>query len=364
MARQVHAGAHACSWGCERNRPLTHFQSLCYHRARRRSELARAAKRRRDKDECKRLGRSGGCVITEHLWYFSWSDGFPVAVVHALLHSVFRSLLRFMFRDVAPGIEPDTIVSKAARKTILKRGAQIIPTNDIGRGYKCVIQHLGMYTFEDLRNLALVYGKYIFREPVLPPTLAAMYNDVCTAIEHYLTFGDFTQEARRRAHAALLRFAKKVRFPRPAGCNCCVCHATTVETRPCTVSPRVGSSLTTARQHAALLTWRMPPTNPPNQVESMPDCEHMLTPSLHVLLCRLAVGFCGMRVVKTAGAQEVCVGHLQVWHACCLPHTHAQKSKHCLLTSCMPPHCTPPGFGNRSERVGRWHVTPSMSSSA
>lgn len=179
-------------------------------RARLRSRLARRAARRRDKEELKRLGRTGGCVVTQHLWYFSWSDGFPVPVVHALLHGVFKSLVRFMLRDAPPGANSDTFVSAAARKIILERGTHIIATNDIGRAYKCVFKHLGLYTFEDLKNLALVYGKYLFRGDVLPPTLRTMYNNVCTAIEHYLTFGNFNSDARQRAHGALLSFAKKV----------------------------------------------------------------------------------------------------------------------------------------------------------
>ena len=164
----------------------------------------------RSGDKLKRLGRTRGCVMTQHLWCFSWSDGFPVPVVHALLHGVFKSLLRFMFRDVGAGVDPDTIVSKTARKDILQRGAHLIPTADIARGYKCVIKHLGIYTFEDLKNLALVYGKYIFLDNVLPRTLMTMYTNVCTAIRHYLSFGDFTKEARQEAKKALLDFARKV----------------------------------------------------------------------------------------------------------------------------------------------------------
>ena len=70
----------------------------------------------------------------------------------------------------------------------------------------------------------------MFHDGLLPPLLEQMWGNLCTAIRHYLTFGDFSDGARGRARAALLAYAK--------------------------------------------------------QVETLPKCQHLLTPSLHVLLCR------------------------------------------------------------------------------
>jgi hypothetical protein len=150
--------------------------------------------------------------MLKYLWYFSWHDGFPVSVAHALLHNVFGKFLRLALRK--PGAA-DTTISDAACKTIEERGKHIIGTRDIGRTYKSVLDYLGQYTFEDYKNLALVYGKYLFHGDVLPPTLRTMYNQLCTAIKHYLTFGDFSRAARLSAQAALLAFAKKVRAGPP-----------------------------------------------------------------------------------------------------------------------------------------------------
>ena len=178
----------------------------------------------------KRLGRTGRCIITQMLPYFDWCDSFIVPVVHALLHNVAGGFLCFALRPITDTTNRDTVISNAARKVLRDRRRHIIPTCDIGRGYKCVVKHPGLYTFEDYKNFALVYCLYMFHGDILPPLLAEMWANLCTAIGHYLTFGEFTDAARRRARAALLSYAK--------------------------------------------------------QVETLPECQHLLTPSLHVLLCR------------------------------------------------------------------------------
>lgn len=155
------------------------------------------------------LGRKCSCSTIRWLWYFDWLDGFPVPVAHALLHNVFGGFLVFALRKPAEGDDPDTIISKEGRRRIADLGRHIIATSDIGRTYKCVLKHLGLYTFEDYKNLALVYGQYVQR-PALPATLRGMYDDLVTAIRHYLTFGEFTTAARTAAAEALLRYAKTV----------------------------------------------------------------------------------------------------------------------------------------------------------
>lgn len=136
-------------------------------------------------------------------------DGFTVPVAHALLHNVFGSFLAFALRRPTEGDDPNTIISPASRRSIAERGRHIIATSDIGRTYKCLLKHLGLYTFEDYKNLALVYGQYVLR-PALPPLLQHMFDDLVTAIRHYLTFGEFTTQTRAAAAAALLRYAQTV----------------------------------------------------------------------------------------------------------------------------------------------------------
>lgn len=179
------------------------------------------------------LGRKCSCSIVQWLWYFNWLDGFPVAVAHALLHNVFGSFLAFALRKPADGDYPGTIVTPEGRRSIAELGRHVIPTSDIGRAYKCVLKHLGLYTFEDYKNLALVYGQYVLR-PALPTALQQMYDDLVIAIRHYLTFGEYTAAAHTAAAAALRRYA--------------------------------------------------------GAVEAEPAMVKMLTPSLHVLVCRCAVG--------------------------------------------------------------------------
>lgn len=168
------------------------------------------------------------------LFYFDWCDSVVVPVVHALLHNVVGGFLSFALRPIDANTNPATVISREARNLLRRRRREIIPTSDIGRGYKCVVKHLGMYTFEDYKNFALVYGPYMFRDGVLPTTLEKMWSCLCIAIRHYLTFGDFSEAARRRAHDSLLAYAR--------------------------------------------------------QLEGLPECEHLLTPSLHVLLCRCGAG--------------------------------------------------------------------------
>ena len=144
--------------------------------------------------------------------------------MHALLHNVVGRFLRFALRK---GGAADTTISAAALRTVEERGRHIIGTRDIGRTYKSITKHLGQYTFEDYKNLTLVYGKYLFHGDVLSPTLRTMYNNLCIAVEHYLTFGNFNKTARVRAYNALLAFAKQARRAggggavlEPAGGDC------------------------------------------------------------------------------------------------------------------------------------------------
>lgn len=147
------------------------------------------------------MGRNRGCIIVDYLYYFDVIDGFPVPVVHALLHNVFGAFLTFALRPLsdAAGAAAGTIISREGRAKIAAQGAHIIPTATIGRGYKSVIKHLGLYTFEDYKNLALTYGTYLFRN-ALPPLLHSMYNNLTKAIRHHLTFdSEFTPSARTAA---------------------------------------------------------------------------------------------------------------------------------------------------------------------
>lgn len=155
------------------------------------------------------LGRNCSCSIVQWLWYFDWLDGFPVAVAHALLHNVFGGFLTFALRKPADGDDLDTIVSKEGRRSIAQLGRHLIATSDIGRAYKCVLKHLGLYTFEDYKNLALVYGEYVLR-PALPAALRQMYDNLVAAIRHYLTFGEFTAAARTAAAASIRKYAEAV----------------------------------------------------------------------------------------------------------------------------------------------------------
>ncbi|KAI8463463.1 MAG: hypothetical protein J3K34DRAFT_366483 [Monoraphidium minutum] len=145
--------------------------------------------------------------MLDWLWYLDWNDTFIVPVVHALLHNVFGKFLTFALRQVAADTDAATVISREARKTLAARVDEVIPTADIGRTVKCPLKHLGLYTFEDFKNLALVYGNYLFAD-ILPPTLEAMYNNLVTATQHYLTFGNFTAASRRAARDALLEYAR------------------------------------------------------------------------------------------------------------------------------------------------------------
>mgnify|MGYP001807760021 CR=1 FL=1 len=169
------------------------------------------------------------------LWYFDPIDGYPAPWVHALIHNTFGAFLAWALRKVTPDTNPDLVISREARRRIALMGAggacEIIPTADIGRSYKCVLKHLGQYTFEDYKNLALVYGKHVFAgDDVMPAKVRGMYDNLVTAIAHYSSFGDFTNAARKEAWLALLAYAQTV--------------------------------------------------------EQEPECQQLLTPSLHVCLCR------------------------------------------------------------------------------
>jgi hypothetical protein len=166
------------------------------------------------------MGRNGTCIIPKYLYYFNMIHGFPVPVVHALLHNVFGPFPSFCLRPLRDsGNTPaGSIITQAGRRAIAAQATHLIPHSTMGRRYKSVLKHLGLYTFEDYKNFALTYGKYVMRD-TLPPLLRSMYNNLTTAIRHYLTFdsSDFTPEAREGAYLALLEYAEAVELLGPAG---------------------------------------------------------------------------------------------------------------------------------------------------
>lgn len=101
------------------------------------------------------LGRKRPCVLVEHLYYWDWLDCCPVPVVHALLHNVLGSFLAFALRKITDDVANDeagTYITAEGRKLLLERRRDAVATHDIGRAYKCVVKHLGLYTFEVRRG--------------------------------------------------------------------------------------------------------------------------------------------------------------------------------------------------------------------
>jgi hypothetical protein len=47
------------------------------------------------------------------------------------------------------GNDDNTIIGREGRAKIAKKGARLVSHGTMGRGYKSVLRHLGMYTFED-----------------------------------------------------------------------------------------------------------------------------------------------------------------------------------------------------------------------
>lgn len=156
--------------------------------------------------DAKELGRKFSCIFNNWLWYFDWQDGFPVPIVHALSHNVFGAFLAFALRKLSDGDNRETIISRASRKVIAERSHQLLATMDMGRSYKCIIKHLGSYTFE----VALVYGEFVLRGDVLPAQLRRMCDFLVAAMRHYLTFDSFTAGARAAARTALRNYAAEV----------------------------------------------------------------------------------------------------------------------------------------------------------
>jgi hypothetical protein len=152
----------------------------------------------------KEQGCRGLPALPNTLEYLSYNNMYLVPFAHAFLYGVVKSFVAYAFRKSGDGkdVKADDCVRKESRATITRRGKQLELTSDFGRRYKDFQKYSGSYRMEDWQNLVETFSLYLFMGDVLPPKLRQVWNlirDVCLHYMRPLEPSQCTEQARKAA---------------------------------------------------------------------------------------------------------------------------------------------------------------------